>query len=151
MLSQKLYSLRKEKGLSQEQLAEELGVSRQAISKWENGSSLPETEKINLISEFFGVSTDYLLKDYKNEKPSKPQNKPNNYKKLITFGVGIFIVGILMLILCGLIFVLSPSTSAKIAESSIVTINGNGIFLAISFFLIAIGFGTLIFSSKRKI
>lgn len=60
---EKLLKLRKEKGLSQEALAEKLQTSRQAISKWENGQGYPETEKLLMIGNIFGVSMDYLLKD----------------------------------------------------------------------------------------
>src|SRR5690625_4427839 len=60
---EKLLKLRKEKGLSQEALAEKLHTSRQAISKWENGQGYPETEKLLMIGNIFGVSMDYLLKD----------------------------------------------------------------------------------------
>lgn len=60
---EKLFQLRKEKGLSQEALAEKLNTSRQAISKWENGQGYPETDKILKISQVFEVSTDYLLKE----------------------------------------------------------------------------------------
>ena len=59
----KLISLRREKGYSQEQLAMMLGVSRQSVSKWEAGASMPELSKILQLSELFHVSTDYLLKD----------------------------------------------------------------------------------------
>ena len=59
----KLQKLRKEKGLSQEALAEMLGVSRQAVSKWESGSAYPETDKLITLSEFFGVTVDSMLKD----------------------------------------------------------------------------------------
>ena len=62
-LSEKLYTLRKKSGLSQEQLAEQLGVSRQAISKWESGQSVPESDKLIVISNYFKVSLDYLLKE----------------------------------------------------------------------------------------
>lgn len=62
-ISEKIQQLRKSNGLSQEQLAEKLNVSRQAISKWESGASFPDVEKIVLISELFKVSTDYLMKD----------------------------------------------------------------------------------------
>lgn len=62
-LPEKLHMLRKRSGLSQEQLAEQLGVSRQAISKWESGQSVPESEKLILLSNYFNVSLDYLLKD----------------------------------------------------------------------------------------
>lgn len=59
----KLQSLRKEKGLSQEALAEKLNVSRQAVSKWESGAGYPEMDKLILISDLFGVTIDYLIKD----------------------------------------------------------------------------------------
>lgn len=60
--SEKLQMLRKSKGMSQEDLANELEVSRQAVSKWESGQAYPETEKLLQLSEWFGVSVDYLLK-----------------------------------------------------------------------------------------
>jgi transcriptional regulator with XRE-family HTH domain len=62
-----LQRLRKEKGMSQESLAEILEVSRQAISKWESGAAYPEIEKLIALSDLFGVSIDYLIKG----------NKPN--------------------------------------------------------------------------
>jgi transcriptional regulator with XRE-family HTH domain len=61
-LSEKIFELRKAKGVSQEQLAEKLGVSRQSVSKWESGESLPEIERIIELSKVFNVTTDYLLK-----------------------------------------------------------------------------------------
>ncbi len=62
-ISDKILKLRKEKGMSQEMLAEALGVSRQSVSKWESGTALPDTDKIIAMSELFGVSTDYILKN----------------------------------------------------------------------------------------
>lgn len=70
--AEKIRRERKKAGLSQEALSEELGVSRQAITKWENGSAVPETDKIVLLSEFFSVTTDYLLKDYIEEPAALP-------------------------------------------------------------------------------
>jgi len=70
--NEKLQKMRKEKGLSQEALAEMLDVSRQAISKWESGQSYPETDKLIIVSEIFGVTVDSLLKD------GKPQNDSQN-------------------------------------------------------------------------
>lgn len=61
--AQKLTNLRIQNGYSQEKLAEKLYVSRQAVSKWEVGTTLPETDKIIAISNFFNVSIDYLLKE----------------------------------------------------------------------------------------
>ncbi len=60
--SEKLLTLRKAKGMTQEQLAEKLDVSRQSISKWESGQAVPELEKIIALSTIFDVTTDYLLK-----------------------------------------------------------------------------------------
>ena len=59
--SDKLILLRKQNGLSQEELAEKLDVTRQSVSKWESGASMPELNKILQISQLFNVSTDYLL------------------------------------------------------------------------------------------
>ena len=62
--SEKLTALRRREGLSQEQLADRLGVTRQSVSKWEGGAALPELSKLVALSELFGVSVDYLVKDY---------------------------------------------------------------------------------------
>ena len=60
---EKLQALRKAQGLSQEELAQRINVSRQALSKWESGASVPDTENVIALSRLFGVSTDYLLLD----------------------------------------------------------------------------------------
>lgn len=62
-LGEKIYRLRTEKGLSQEALGDVLKVSRQSVSKWETDQSVPELDKLVAISDFFDVSTDYLLKE----------------------------------------------------------------------------------------
>ena len=61
--NEKLQVLRKKKGMSQEALAEAFGVSRQAVSRWENGQVYPETEKLIAMSEFFDISLDALIKE----------------------------------------------------------------------------------------
>ncbi|MDR3728479.1 MAG: helix-turn-helix transcriptional regulator [Oscillospiraceae bacterium] len=63
ILAEKIIKLRKEQGWSQEELAMRLDVTRQSVSKWESTASLPDLDKILRMSELFGVSTDYLLKD----------------------------------------------------------------------------------------
>ena len=70
LLSEKIMSLRKRNGWSQEELAQQLGVSRQSVSKWESMASMPDIQKIMAMSELFGVSTDYLLKDELEELPT---------------------------------------------------------------------------------
>lgn len=63
ILADKIIEERKKNGWSQEELAEQLGVSRQAVSKWESAGSVPDLQKVIQLAELFGVSTDYLLKD----------------------------------------------------------------------------------------
>ena len=63
ILADKIIEERKKNGWSQEELANKLGVSRQAVSKWESSGSIPDLQRILLMSELFGVTTDYLLKD----------------------------------------------------------------------------------------
>ena len=63
ILADKIIRLRKKNGWSQEELAEKMNVSRQAVSKWEGAQTIPELEKILQLGELFGVTTDYLLKD----------------------------------------------------------------------------------------
>ena len=63
ILADKIIALRKKNGWSQEELAEKMNVTRQSVSKWEGAQSVPDLEKILQLSQIFGVSTDYLLKD----------------------------------------------------------------------------------------
>lgn len=63
ILADKIIQLRKKNGWSQEELAEQMGVSRQAVCKWEGAQSIPDISKLIQLSQLFGVTTDYLLKD----------------------------------------------------------------------------------------
>lgn len=63
ILAEKIIKLRKQNGWSQEELAMKLGISRQSVSKWESTASIPDLDKIVKLSQIFGVTTDYLLKD----------------------------------------------------------------------------------------
>ena len=70
---EKLMMLRKKGGMSQEDLAERLGVSRQAISRWELGTTLPDAPNLLKLSDLFGVSIDYLLRDgYESDEDLPP-------------------------------------------------------------------------------
>lgn len=61
-IADRIQSLRKSKGMSQEELADAVGVSRQAVSKWESEQTAPDLEKVVIMSDIFEVTTDYLLK-----------------------------------------------------------------------------------------
>lgn len=74
-LADKIIGLRKQHGWSQEELADKLDVSRQSVSKWESGQSLPDIPKIIILSNLFGVSTDYLLKEEQGGKIDQPSRR----------------------------------------------------------------------------
>ncbi|SCW26592.1 Helix-turn-helix [Ruminococcaceae bacterium YRB3002] len=61
-IADRIQSLRKAKGMSQEELADRVGVSRQAVSKWESEQATPDLDKVVIMSDIFEVTTDYLLK-----------------------------------------------------------------------------------------
>lgn len=77
-LDEKLVRLRKEKGLTQLDLAETVKVSRQAVSKWESGGGIPSTENLRGLSELYGVSIDYLL----NEDAREPEDDTTPIEKM---------------------------------------------------------------------
>ena len=83
ILADKIIELRKKNGWSQEELAEKLDVSRQAVSKWESAQSVPDMNRVLLLSEVFGVSTDYLLKDELGEEAAPGTPLPEDAGKTL--------------------------------------------------------------------
>jgi len=113
ILADKIMTLRKKCGWSQEDLADQLGISRQSVSKWESGMSIPDLEKIIKMSSLFGVSTDYLLKDeIEAELPSETMatddevlrsvslEEANTYMDLVKESAPKFATAISALIMC---------------------------------------------------
>lgn len=148
MLSEKLYMLRKNSGLSQEQLAEQLNVSRQAISKWEQGTAVPESEKLITISNYFGVTVDYLLKEDTADTTNTTAEVMEEKPKMMA-GIVICIAGIVSMVMCGLLSIFRPETSNHLSDSSMITIDGNGIFLILCVLAIVVG-ASLLLKGKKK-
>lgn len=103
-LAEKLVNLRKQKGMTQMELAGELHVSRQAISRWEVGAAVPSTDNLMVLSELYGVSLDCLLYDDE-EKPSieysvqKPNEKDGkDRRKILCRYIGVGIVVLVMVV-----------------------------------------------------
>ena len=78
ILADKITALRKKAGWSQEELAEQLGVTRQSVSKWEGAQSVPDMDKVVQMSRLFGVTTDFLLKDELSEEEPAPEGCVNH-------------------------------------------------------------------------
>ena len=116
ILAEKIAQLRRQKGWSQEELANHLQVSRQAVSKWEGGASIPDLDKILKLSALFEVSTDYLLKDELEAPEVRAQSvveetvreplrtvtmdEANDYLALVQVSCGRMAVGVGLCILC---------------------------------------------------
>lgn len=117
---EKLQLLRKQNGLSQEQLASQLTVSRQTISKWELDTSLPDTENIIQISNIFDVSIDYLLKEdaeQGNESTPPNQNHTAIANKSLTSKIMMLVGGVGILVFWILSSVFPAVTSCAEAGS----------------------------------
>lgn len=107
-LQTKLVSLRKQKGLTQLDLAEKLNVSRQAISRWEVGYSVPSTDNLKVLSELYGVSIDYLLNEGNDNRVAnenleqieqKERSKRINYRGTVICAAA-FVIAFLLTMIC---------------------------------------------------
>ena len=137
ILADKIIELRKKAGFSQEELAEKMGVSRQSVSKWEGALSIPDLDKILLMSEIFGVSTDYLLKDELGDEIPSPKEEisestfrkvsleeANEFIKIKDETAPMVALGVVLCILSPIImfFLIAMQTAGKIG----ITENGAG-------------------------
>lgn len=113
-----LSNLRKVKGLSQEQLGAELGLTRQTISKWELNQSTPDLDYLVRLSDFFGVSTDFLIKgeqfnntppynnsdlEEKNSHTKRMSHSATTYKLCVYLGaiiLGVSLIGVIVFVIC---------------------------------------------------
>lgn len=94
-IATRIQELRKQKGISQEQLADILMISRQSVSKWESDQAKPEIDKILALSDYFKVSCDYLLKGDELKQTSKEANG-NGYETLLIASCMLMIIGLLI-------------------------------------------------------
>lgn len=143
MLSEKIYQLRRKSGLSQEQLAEKIGVSRQAVSKWEGGLSTPDLDKLKALSECFQVTIDELTKDQDPNTAAvdteQERNAPSDKVTESKIGICLCLTGAVCLILFGIFMIIRPSAVEQVNESSMITLNGTGILIVLFILLMVIG------------
>jgi len=150
ILADKITQLRKKAGMSQEELADRIGVSRQAVSKWEGSLAVPDINKIIALSEVFGVSTDFLLKDSAEMPPDAPgeaadaentgrEDSPLHPVSLETANLflqnneqnALFIaIGVMLCIISSVVLILTESLAGII------------------FLLLCVGIGVMIFVSR---
>lgn len=160
IFSEKLIQLRKKAGWSQEELADQMNVSRQSVSKWEGAQSVPDLEKIIRLSKLFGVTTDYLLKDeIEEEEPGAVSEESLSRRyvsleeanaflevktitsKLIAYGVFLCILSPLCLLILG---VLSESGKYGLSENM-----AGGIGMIILLIIVATAVAIFIHSGSK--
>ena len=110
ILAEKIALLRRQTGWSQEELANQLNVSRQAVSKWEGGTSIPDLDKILKLSALFEVSTDYLLKD-ELEQPDATAPLPKEERM-----AGLGVIFLLLFVALGLLLILPAAIRLEAFE-----------------------------------
>ena len=161
ILADKIIELRKKAGFSQEELAEKMGVSRQSVSKWEGALSIPDLDKILLMSEIFGVSTDYLLKDELGDEIPSPKEEisestfrkvsleeANEFIKIKDETAPMVALGVVLCILSPvtMFFLLAMQISGKIG----ITENGAGGISIIALVLMVVPAVALFITSGMK-
>lgn len=137
-LGKKLHDLRINKSLSQEEFAEKMNVSRQAVSKWELNQSIPEMHKIIEISKFFNVSLDYLIKEKIDENdnniPSQTIDVSVNNNKKKSFRIEkMIILIILTFIMTGFRFIMTNDIEKSLILLLFASVLSIGLFIGKKF------------------
>lgn len=162
MLSEKIRDLRKKAGLSQEELAEKLDVSRQAVSKWELGAAVPTADKLLEISDLFGVSLDHLMREEPRDH-DKLNDHDNSEDRVADVSVhektsvkahvfrkaaAIFLFTVAGLAVLLLVLLCSLLGGDDVKNSLVITLNGVGILAGAAAVCALLGIVLLIFPKK---
>lgn len=143
----RLAELRKKNGLTQEQLAEKIGVSRQAVSKWESGLATPELENLRALCAVFQITLDELAgqSQVQPAEQAQPEKEEPDFKKRL--GLALCIAGTLCLVLACALALLLPRAVDRLGASSTVTLNGFGLLILL--FVLLLAFGAFLLWKKK--
>ena len=143
MLGQRLYDLRRKQGLSQEQLAEKINVSRQTVSKWESGQSTPDLPKLLALAEVYSLSLDELVGNTPPSPAPEPTQTTDPQPETSLFpriaGLFMCLLGIACLLLAVVILFIDPQAEQSIAGSFAITIDGFGVVYGMSALAVIVG------------
>ncbi len=148
MLSEKIRKLRKQMGVSQEELAEQLCVSRQAVSKWELGTAVPTADKLVDIADLFGVSLDFLMREDTGKSQDRQftdEPKRRSARRKIT---GWCLIGTALFAFLLIAVLYAVKCLAGVSGSFIIRLDGVGIIVVSAVLCAAIGAALLISLKK---
>ena len=131
-IGERLLKLRKEKNISQEELANVLDVSRQTISKWETDQTTPDFDKIIPLCEYFDITSDELLTGKMDIKESKKQDRKKIFARNIAISVGLYIFSLVMIIILATVFN-APEIGVGIFFTIIAIATGLIVYTAINY------------------
>lgn len=132
--NEKLQELRKKRGLTQEELASKLYVSRTAISKWESGRGYPSIESLRMISEFFSVSIDDLLSSNEALSIAEKSNRKNE-RQLTSLVLGLLDLSMLLILFLPLF---AQRAKEAVTPSSLMSLDGVQPYIKVSYFILVI-------------
>ena len=148
MLSENIYTLRRRSGLSQEQLAEKIGVSRQSVSKWESGQSTPELDKLAALCACFQVTLDQLTAGTPDEdsvgqgdglRPARTSGHSSRSGRKQRAGLALCLLGAAGLVLFAALALAGGGTAEAFNQSSTVTLNGSALLAVLAAAAMAAG------------
>lgn len=147
-LAEKIYQARRKAGLSQEALADVLGVTRQAVSKWERGKSVPDTENIRALAAALAVTADYFLGNAAAGSASSgeaPPERPDTLPEKL--GLILFLAGVAAIAVCSVVFLLR----SLLGEGRVyATIQVTDFTIAAVMFLLSLAGGSMAFLLTRN-
>lgn len=151
MLSENIFRYRRSQGLSQERLAERIGVSRQTISKWEGGQSTPDVEKLIALSECFGITVDALIRG---ETQISVESASESWQKkgidpISILGVVICVLGLLCMMLLCILQILYPASLDVLNKTSMTVVTFNGTGIVFGFCMISVIVGLIIIFLRK--
>lgn len=156
MLSEKIRALRRKSGLSQDELAERLDVSRQAVSKWELGSAVPTADKLVELADYFGVSLDYLMRDYpesaliiEREQMSTASDSPGKRKHTCRRIAGLFLI-VTAIVVFVFITVLYAEQELRYGVSGSFRLELDGVGVIVLFAVLCAAAGAALLISLKK-
>lgn len=121
-LGEKLLKMRKARGWSQEELANQVGVTRQAVSRWEAGTAKPDADKIVVICDLFGVSADYLLREgYAGEQPGNQSETAQAFRS----GASVQQICGMVLLVLAILYLFALGFTSTFERYTYITLSGN--------------------------